>query len=223
MASQIICLRGPYLSLIQWGKQWSSYKNVRCVNPGWMRMAKEYSFVKHVATGPEKEQQDWTLLWWLCEVGKMGLLKSKEKKNKICFRCREMLKRQIMGMNVFYYCRSCGYLVSSDFVWLEKVPVKQGPVCLLIIFHFIVFFPQAFVYRHAMCIIWLIDTKKVVRFCSVNCFIWYGPFYRNQVGQRPILYDVINWQVCFPADYWKVIQYGNGRPCDLYHIYWLAC
>ncbi|WP_406656394.1 hypothetical protein V7O62_11105 [Methanolobus sp. ZRKC2] len=46
----------------------------------------------------------------------MGLLKIKDQKSKMCSRCKEILKRQMLGMNVFYYCRGCGYLVSDDFV-----------------------------------------------------------------------------------------------------------
>lgn len=32
---------------------------------------------------------------------------------KFCSECGTLLKRQVMGSNVFYYCRSCGRLSSE--------------------------------------------------------------------------------------------------------------
>lgn len=31
----------------------------------------------------------------------------------ICTVCQKLLKRQILGSNILYYCRNCGYLISE--------------------------------------------------------------------------------------------------------------
>lgn len=54
----------------------------------------------------------------------------------ICTECQTRLKRQILGSNIFYYCRNCGYL-SSEANFSEKTieldaqePLSiQGTLC----------------------------------------------------------------------------------------------
>lgn len=36
-----------------------------------------------------------------------------------CTKCQTRLKRQVLGSNIFYYCRNCGYL-SSEVNFSEK-------------------------------------------------------------------------------------------------------
>ncbi|MCQ1534475.1 hypothetical protein FTO70_01940 [Methanosarcina sp. KYL-1] len=51
-----------------------------------------------------------------------------------CSLCATRLKRQVMGSNVFYYCRKCGR-ISSDFclseenrvLSVQKQPVRKVP------------------------------------------------------------------------------------------------
>jgi len=31
----------------------------------------------------------------------------------ICMVCQKLLKRQVLGSNILYYCRNCGYLISE--------------------------------------------------------------------------------------------------------------
>lgn len=49
---------------------------------------------------------------------------------KFCSICETRLKRQVMGSNVFYYCRDCGR-VSSEACFLGGVDVLQvqKPLC----------------------------------------------------------------------------------------------